>query len=1149
MTERQPNVRSKLRSRRRRIWHESLEPRHLLTSYVDFHGGWQEPPKDDVAVIVAGETARIDLLANDISLMYHRSRHWRYPIWDDLLIETLPTVDQHLTVSPPISSGPIQVDSVSDPSHGSFQLLADLRTLIYTPEAGFVGIDQFSYVGLDGSGNSYEAKITIHVAEPIVAVPDWFHIEQHQTEVVLDVLANDGANIDRLEKGFGVEIKITLVETPPEGGSVRVSEDGKSLIYTPGGQFSGLETLNYTIEDANGFSTSTFVDVRVTGTGQFDTSGWSEWWKHQVISKSLDNDGFGNQQDDLTWLHYIDLIPSIAATLDLDQLSLSSRQASAVVLQTTDQASLEFSTTNVQVAGVDEGDLIKTDGNYIYLIERSNLVGLSRLLILDATDPNSLPLVAETEIEGTPLELHLLGDSLLLVSQRNSDVVAVTLDLTDRAAPTVQGESVVPGVFRESRSVDGVVQIYTSLASSKFTVLLGSHCADDGKTCFNETRQQLIDRILQDDSLTKPPSVDRYDSAGQLVDSIPLRPHVHLVLDDSLLVGTVFDGTDSVGHVLGEAEGAIIYSTGSSVYVFQRSDWPDVWIDVNTRAIPTLPGDSQTEVDHFHLNGNGLRWQASGEFQGHLLNSHSVGHHDDYLYVATTSNDLANTVTVLQQQDRRITTIGQTETLAPGESIYAARFVDDRAYVVTFRQIDPLFVIDLSDPLQPAVTAELKMPGYSQYLYPASEDLLIGVGRETNHWGEILGTEISLFDIRDPTAPSVIEKLPLGQMSLPLAENLTNLTDHRAFSYFASHQILALPVHHRHWWGHHQKGSSVMLYDISLEGGIEEAGRIDFGQSHVQRTLRIGDVIYSVSDSEIQAHDLNDLSAALINKTLSDYSSTDSAATNQQETKSKEPSSPNRTIPDPLETLVRIAPHFVGGDGQPIETAAVGQTVWIEFTAADVRAMQQLGVFSTYFDVDFGGAEVEIVGDSEFSDAFWVLRFDPADRGWNNIGATQGISSQTDPQRPWVLRTPVQFSSPGEVTVQVSPGDDQTDGTLMYGLDDPIPITAIDWLSDAITITDPAVDSMDVSGDGLVTLIDPLMVINRLIDGNEAAALSSADSEDRYDINKDGNLTAADALTLINYVDNQQQRAQAIAEVLEEEEEKETNTEFDSMLF
>ena len=219
-------------------------------------------------------------------------------------------------------------------------------------------------------------------------------------------------------------------------------------------------------------------------------------------------------------------------------------------------------------------------------------------------------------------------------------------------------------------------------------------------------------------------------------------------------------------------------------------------------------------------------------------------------------------VTVLEQQDGELVEIGKVGGLGKGERIYSVRFIDDIGYVVTFRQTDPLYTIDLSDPTDPEVIGELKILGYSAYLHPVGDGLLLGIGQDATEEGRTLGTQISLFDVSDLANPERIHNHTLddGYSSVEY--------DHRAFLHWPQTGLTVIPV--QQWsWDEDSETESGFSGAIAVEAtrdGIKEIGRITHGQDKegeeywwapaIERSLVIGDSLYTYSYDGLLQSDL-----------------------------------------------------------------------------------------------------------------------------------------------------------------------------------------------------------------------------------------------------------------------------------------------------
>ena len=288
-------------------------------------------------------------------------------------------------------------------------------------------------------------------------------------------------------------------------------------------------------------------------------------------------------------------------------------------------------------------------------------------------------------------------------------------------------------------------------------------------------------------------------------------------------------------------------------------------------GIPVEPTIA-TEIQRYAIEEDGtVSESASGLVPGTLKNSFSIDEYDGSLRIATENSwgtgDRGTSVYVLQQSESDLKTIGGVTGLAPGESVYAVRFAGDRGYVVTFRRVDPLFVIDLSEPTAPTVEGELKIPGYSQYLHVLSEDHVLGVGRDADEeTGLYEGLTVSLFNVSDPADPTLQDRYLFdgGRSTFsPFAEdNPWDLVDHHAISYFAGEGILALPFYSKEYWRDEPgrifespEQSAVRTFRIDPVDGISVIDTIEF-DSRADRALRVGDLLYSMSPEELKVSHL-----------------------------------------------------------------------------------------------------------------------------------------------------------------------------------------------------------------------------------------------------------------------------------------------------
>ena len=296
----------------------------------------------------------------------------------------------------------------------------------------------------------------------------------------------------------------------------------------------------------------------------------------------------------------------------------------------------------------------------------------------------------------------------------------------------------------------------------------------------------------------------------------------------------------------------------------------------------------KTIIHRIAIDNGKIEYGAKGEVSGYLLNQFSMDENGDYFRVATTTeiwtqreNVMYNNVFVL---DSKLNTVGKLEAIAPDERIYSARFLGDRLYMVTFKRIDPLFVIDLSNPQKPEVLGELKIPGYSDYLHPYDENHIIGIGKETegNEWGgvSVKGVKLALFDVSDVKNPKQVDKYEIGTSGT----DSEALRDHKAFLFDREKNLLVIPVteirgkmeydqnlgyyRQRSWQGAYVFNVDLSGFDvkgtITHNEGDEKQDWYWYGSPNaVRRSLFMDGVLYTVSDKKIKANDLNNIATEL----------------------------------------------------------------------------------------------------------------------------------------------------------------------------------------------------------------------------------------------------------------------------------------------
>jgi hypothetical protein len=334
----------------------------------------------------------------------------------------------------------------------------------------------------------------------------------------------------------------------------------------------------------------------------------------------------------------------------------------------------------------------------------------------------------------------------------------------------------------------------------------------------------------------------------------------------TLDIGDGLDVVDATGVL---ASGDTVYASADSLYVATQ-DW-GTWTWMQTGREEDRPEGPETTIHMFDTSDiNSTHYVASGSVDGFLLNQFAMDEHEDMLRVASTTSpnwwgsgaDSESRVTVLRPVSGALVRVGSVEGLGVTEQIYSVRFMGDVAYVVTFRQTDPLYTIDLSSPRDPRVVGELKIPGYSAYLHPVGENLVLGVGQDATDQGVVQGTQVSVFDVSDLTDPTRVDVFTLGEGTSSSAEY-----DHHAFLHWEG--LTVIPVQQ---WSWDDKGEEALMRAVGVHiddaGEISEVGEIvhpggegkewDW-RAQILRTVVVGDSVYTISAKGLMKSGLDQL--------------------------------------------------------------------------------------------------------------------------------------------------------------------------------------------------------------------------------------------------------------------------------------------------
>jgi hypothetical protein len=554
---------------------------------------------------------------------------------------------------------------------------------------------------------------------------------------------------------------------------------------------------------------------------------------------------------------------------------------------------VDYSGTNVQVAGIDEPDVVKTDGERIFVVAQGELHWI---------DASGTPqIVASMALDGWGQQLFLSDDRLLVMTSEggygtdrlidngvsfdeqggySQRVVLAEVDVSDPSSMDVVRTLELDGTILSSRMTDGSIRVVTQSQPVGFDWMYPEGSGIRAEQDAIEANRDLIENssienwvpwyMLKDDeseTISDGPVLG-CDQVGHPEDfsGLSMMTILSIDLDEGLEPG------NSIGLL---AEGQTLYASQDNLYV-ATSPWM-AW------PVPLSQGDidkNETFSTRIHMfditDPDTTTYVASGDVEGTLLSQWSMDEYEGTLRVVVTdenpwwgSSEVPDTAVVtMERRGDELVEVGSVDGLGKNERVYAVRFIQDKGYVVTFRQVDPLYVIDLSDPKDPEVTGELKINGYSAYLHPIGEDLLLGVGQNATSEGRTLGTQVSVFDVSDPTDPRRLSRMTFEE-AYSDAE-----WDHHAFLWWAPEEISVLPLQRWSWdertgTEDYFSGAAVLsvspqrvkqLGEIRHPGYTEEACE-DCGEwsAPITRSLVIGSTLFTFSEAGVLASNLDTL--------------------------------------------------------------------------------------------------------------------------------------------------------------------------------------------------------------------------------------------------------------------------------------------------
>lgn len=575
--------------------------------------------------------------------------------------------------------------------------------------------------------------------------------------------------------------------------------------------------------------------------------------------------------------HNYDVIEKVDNTWSIGIDSASSTESSSSSSNTKD-----YSTTNIQVENVDEADIVKTDGDYIYSISEDNVI------ITDAKDPKQPKVVAtiQSEDDDIPEDIILYKDKLVVISTKGNqtqryyynnrmNTVVKIYNITSREKPMLTKSYEMYEPYYTSRCIDNVLYVISSgnLRKEDDKIVVGYN--ED-----NMEKEMSIDKIkyLKDVKTTKQTLISTVDLNNETAD---------IKLDSYLMnISNAYVSENAI-YLLNQK-----YNNDSKIPIKLLFGFKGVFGLEDYYEMDSESG-YYTEIYKFDIKEN-VEYKAKTKVKGKTINQYSLDEKDNHLRIALYDND-GSRVAIF---DEDLKQIGISDNVAKGEKMYSSRFIGDKVYFVTYKTMDPLFVMDLSNETKPKVLGKLKIPGYSTYLHPYDENHIIGIGMETKEiinrnsngkvistTAKVVGMKMALFDVSNVNSPVQISSVVIGDSRTTSAI----LTNPKALLFSKEKSLIAIPVNNYSQdfevtssnnyetminnytkYSKPYNAEGYFVYNINVQDGFKLKGVIThektnatyyYSNSKLLRGLYIDNNLYTVSETMIKVNELDSLKA------------------------------------------------------------------------------------------------------------------------------------------------------------------------------------------------------------------------------------------------------------------------------------------------
>lgn len=570
-----------------------------------------------------------------------------------------------------------------------------------------------------------------------------------------------------------------------------------------------------------------------------------------------------------------------------DGLTIDAATNSADAESTKSSSSNDYSTTNIQVENVDEADIIKNDGKYLYSLSDNDVI------ITNSEDPENISVASKITVsQGTPVDLMLYNNKLVIISDyyisansyrynNTNNTIVDVYDIQDKTTPKRVKTYTLYEPYYTSRCINNKLYVISSGKLRK-----DDNNKDDIATYYYEDNNK-IDIKLKDIKYLK----DIKTNNQTLISTLDLdNPTENINLQSYLIdISNAYVSQNNIYLLNQSYKYSNDYTPLSAIFGFKGI------LGLSDYSSSSSDSDTSTTIYKFNILDNGsIKYSAKAKETGKTINQFSLDEYNGNLRVALYNTNGSKVVVFNDNLEK----IGQTSYLAKGENMYSSRFFGNKAYLVTYRTVDPLYVIDLSEPTTPKVLGELKIPGYSTYLHPYDENHIIGIGMETketvnrNSFGRvtftssrIVGMKMALFDVTNPNNPTQISSTVIGDSRTSSAI----LTNHKALLFSKEKELLAIPVNNYAEdfeitnssdsyssivnsytsYGKQYLSEGYLVYNINLKDGITLKGKVvhegtssrysSYNNTKLLRGAYIGNNLYTISEDMIKVNSLDNL--------------------------------------------------------------------------------------------------------------------------------------------------------------------------------------------------------------------------------------------------------------------------------------------------